>query len=85
MLPTFAGARGPQRNSRRSLQSGPSVTTIDTKLSSLGKFEPYEVYYLEKESALTMKHPISNLTQEDCFKFSEEDYQPDGPISSQKA
>ncbi|KAJ1356681.1 hypothetical protein KIN20_014420 [Parelaphostrongylus tenuis] len=69
-LTKLTDTRELQKNSKRSLQSGPSLTTTDTRLSSQENFEPYEVYVLEKESVLTMKFPITSLTQEDCYKFS---------------
>ncbi|VDM60905.1 unnamed protein product [Angiostrongylus costaricensis] len=56
--------------SKRSLQSGPSVTTSNSRFSSQDNFEPYEVYFLDKESVLTIKYPITPLTQEDCLNFS---------------
>ncbi|KAE9417747.1 hypothetical protein Angca_008415, partial [Angiostrongylus cantonensis] len=59
-----------QKESKRSLQSGPSVTTGDSRFSSQDNFEPYEVYFLDKESVLTIKYPITALTREDYLNFS---------------
>uniref|UniRef100_A0A0K0CXY5 Guanylate cyclase n=1 Tax=Angiostrongylus cantonensis TaxID=6313 RepID=A0A0K0CXY5_ANGCA len=58
------------KESKRSLQSGPSVTTGDSRFSSQDNFEPYEVYFLDKESVLTIKYPITALTREDYLNFS---------------
>uniref|UniRef100_A0A0K0D120 Guanylate cyclase n=1 Tax=Angiostrongylus cantonensis TaxID=6313 RepID=A0A0K0D120_ANGCA len=59
-----------QQKSKRSLESGPSFMTSDSRFTSENNFEPYEMYFLEKELVLTNKYPITGLTRDDCFNFS---------------
>ncbi|PIO61704.1 hypothetical protein TELCIR_16764, partial [Teladorsagia circumcincta] len=57
-----------QQQSKRSLQSGKSVLTGDSKLTE-SNFGDYEIYYLEGDSVLTTKYPVTGLTDEDCSRF----------------
>ncbi|EYC04314.1 hypothetical protein Y032_0088g2137 [Ancylostoma ceylanicum] len=58
-----------QQLSKRSLQSGPSTITADSRFASEMNFGHFEVYFLDKEPVLTTKHAITGLTQEDYARF----------------
>ncbi|CAD6198460.1 unnamed protein product [Caenorhabditis auriculariae] len=58
-----------ERQSKRSLQSGPSTTTGDTKFTYDGEFSHYTILYLEREPVITTKHPASTLTKMDYERF----------------
>lgn len=58
-----------QQQSKRSLQSGPSVMTGDSRFTSETDFGSYEIYFLEKDAVLTAKYPVTGLTRNDYLKF----------------
>ncbi|KAK6011319.1 hypothetical protein OSTOST_23602, partial [Ostertagia ostertagi] len=57
-----------QQQSKRSLQSGKSVLTGDSKLTE-SNFGDYEIYFLEGNAVLTTKYPVTGLTDEDGSRF----------------
>uniref|UniRef100_A0A7I4YP18 Guanylate cyclase n=1 Tax=Haemonchus contortus TaxID=6289 RepID=A0A7I4YP18_HAECO len=57
-----------QQQSKRSLQSGKSVMTGDSKLTE-SNFGDYEIYYLENDPVLTTKYFATGLTEEDQTRF----------------
>ncbi|VDP32168.1 unnamed protein product [Heligmosomoides polygyrus] len=64
-----ANMRELQQQSKRSLQSGPSVMTGDSRFTSETDFGSYEIYFLEKDAVLTAKYPVTGLTRNDYLKF----------------
>ncbi|PIC43513.1 hypothetical protein B9Z55_004223 [Caenorhabditis nigoni] len=57
--------------SKRSIQSGPSNITDDSRLSTGSEFcENYTVMMYEKEMVLTMKYQYMNLTKSDMEKYA---------------
>ncbi|KAK5973885.1 Receptor-type guanylate cyclase gcy-5 [Trichostrongylus colubriformis] len=57
-----------QQQSKRSLQSGPSVMTGDSKFSE-SNFGNYEIFFLENDAVVTTKYPVTRLTEEDYSRF----------------
>uniref|UniRef100_A0A1I7UYY5 Guanylate cyclase n=1 Tax=Caenorhabditis tropicalis TaxID=1561998 RepID=A0A1I7UYY5_9PELO len=57
-------------NSKRSLQSGPSNITDDSRMSTGSEFcENYTIMMYEKEMVLTMKYQYMNLTKANMERF----------------
>ncbi|XGW27217.1 hypothetical protein V3C99_007654 [Haemonchus contortus] len=57
-----------QQESKRSLQSGPSTMTGDSKLTQ-SSFGDYEIYFLENNAVLTKTYPAVGLTEKDKAIF----------------
>lgn len=55
--------------SKRSLQSGPSTITADSKFTVDKEFSSYNVMLYEKEIILSTKHNPCTLTSQDCESF----------------
>ncbi|VDO60719.1 unnamed protein product [Haemonchus placei] len=61
-------ARELQQESKRSLQSGPSTMTADSKLTE-SNFGEYEICFLENNAVLTKTYPAVGLTDNDKSIF----------------
>ncbi|VDO54428.1 unnamed protein product [Haemonchus placei] len=57
-----------QQESKRSLQSGPSTITGDSRLTQ-SNFGDYEIYFLENDAVLTKTYPAVGLTDDDKSIF----------------
>ncbi|KAK6012779.1 hypothetical protein OSTOST_22044, partial [Ostertagia ostertagi] len=60
-----------KQQSKRSLQSGPSIMTGDSKLTE-SNFGDFELHFLENDPVLTTKYPATGLTEEDRSRFPQE-------------
>ncbi|CAB3411097.1 unnamed protein product [Caenorhabditis bovis] len=58
-----------EKQSKRSLQSGPSTITENSKFTFDSEFSNYTVYYLDKEPVLATKHPATTLVKSDYDQF----------------
>ncbi|XGW27158.1 hypothetical protein V3C99_007616 [Haemonchus contortus] len=57
-----------QQESKRSLQSGPSTMTGDSRLTQ-SNFGDYEIHFLENDAVLTKTYPAVGLTEDDKSIF----------------
>ncbi|VDO29355.1 unnamed protein product [Haemonchus placei] len=57
-----------QQESKRSLQSGPSTITGDSRLTQ-SSFGDYEIHFLENDAVLTKTYPAVGLTEDDKSIF----------------